>query len=55
MDLPTMYLKKYCSKSELMSEEIVQWLPIIAGARLSEYLPQEKSKYLLDLIQQNFS
>ena len=51
-DLAEMYLKLYCIKSGLTEEEIVQWMPIIAGARLSEYPSKEKAEYLLDIVVQ---
>ena len=51
-DLAEMYLKLYCIKSGLTEEEIVQWMPIIAGARLSEYPSKEKTDYLLDIVVQ---
>ena len=49
-DLAEMYLRLYCLKSGLIEEEILQWIPIIAGARLSEYLSPEKAQYLLDVV-----
>ena len=52
-DLAEKYLQLYCLKSGLLKEEILQWVPIIAGARLSENLPIEKSKYLLNMIHQH--
>ena len=49
-DLAEMYLRLYCLKSGLAKEEILVWLPVIAGARLSEYLSQDKTNYLLNII-----
>lgn len=50
IDLAEIYLRIYCMKSGLSKEEILQWVPIIAGARLSEHITKEKSSFLLGLI-----
>ncbi len=49
-ELADMYLRLYCEKSGLIKEEIFQWAPIIAGARLSEIVLSEKSERLLDIV-----
>ncbi|SEQ36886.1 Phosphotransferase enzyme family protein [Virgibacillus subterraneus] len=50
MELAEMYLRLYCEKSDLSKEEIFQWAPIIAGARLSENVSSEESEQLMDII-----
>lgn len=50
MDLAKMYLRLYCEKSGLLEEEIFQWAPIVAGARLSENVSSENSDRLLKII-----
>ncbi|PKR82726.1 aminoglycoside phosphotransferase family protein [Heyndrickxia camelliae] len=49
-ELADMYLRIYCEKSGLSKEEVFQWAPIIAGARLSEKLPSECSERLLEIV-----
>ncbi|GIN74580.1 aminoglycoside phosphotransferase [Bacillus sp. J14TS2] len=48
--LAEMYLHLYCRKSGLSKNEIFQWAPIIAGARLSENVPSENAKRLLKIV-----
>ncbi|RDW20975.1 phosphotransferase family protein [Oceanobacillus chungangensis] len=50
MDLADMYLRLYCEKSGLLQEEVFQWAPIIAGARLSENVSSENAVRLLNII-----
>lgn len=50
LELAEMYLRIYCQKSGLLREEIFQWAPIIAGARLSENLSSENIDSLMKLI-----
>lgn len=47
-----MYLDLYCEKSNLAKEEVLQWAPIIAAARLAEKVPSEKPERLLNIINQ---
>lgn len=49
-ELAEMYLQLYLEKTEWTKEEIIQWLPIIAGARLAENLSPEDSKCLMDIV-----
>ncbi|SET71657.1 Phosphotransferase enzyme family protein [Oceanobacillus limi] len=49
-DLADMYIQLYCEKSGLKQEEIFQWAPIIAAARLSENVSTEDSNRLLAII-----
>ena len=41
-----MYLNVYCQKTNKAHNEILKWLPIIAGARLSEKNEEEKDKLI---------
>ncbi len=45
-----LYLRLYCKQSGLLKEEILQWGPIIAAARLSEHVPAENTERLLKII-----
>ena len=53
MELAEMYVHLYCAKSGLSEKEVMQWIPIIAGARLAEHVSQEKSNYLLEIVHQH--
>jgi len=48
------YLRLYCKKSGLSKEDILQWAPIIAAARLSENVSSEKSERLLEIVHQYY-
>lgn len=50
VELAEMYLRLYLEKSGLSKEEIFQWAPIIAGARLSEIVSSEESEHLMDIV-----
>ena len=50
VELAEMYLRLYLWKSGLSKEDIFQWAPIIAGARLSEIVSSEESGRLLDIV-----
>lgn len=47
--LAEMYLHLYCQKSGLSKKEIFEWAPIIAAARLSEWVSSERIDRLLDI------
>jgi len=49
-ELADMYLRLYCEKSGLLKDEVFQWAPIIAGARLSESVLSENSERLIDIV-----
>ena len=49
-ELADMYLRIYCEKSGLLRTEVIQWAPIIAGARLSETVSSESSERLIAII-----
>ncbi len=51
-DIAELYLKLYCEKSGLSKGEILEWLPIIAAARLSENVETESSDRLMEIINQ---
>ncbi|WP_394174223.1 aminoglycoside phosphotransferase family protein [Guptibacillus hwajinpoensis] len=47
--LAEMYLHLYCQKSGLSKEEIFEWAPIIAAARMSEWVSSERMDRLLHI------
>ncbi len=51
-EIAAQYLSLYCEKSGLEREEILQWGPVIAGARLSENVPGEDAERLLEIVRQ---
>ncbi|MCS0788502.1 aminoglycoside phosphotransferase family protein [Cytobacillus pseudoceanisediminis] len=51
-ELAEMYLRIYCEKSGLVKDEVLQWAPIIAAARLAEIVPSENSERLLKIVNQ---
>lgn len=51
-EMAEMYLRLYCEKSGLSKNNIFQWAPIIAAARLAENVSTEKAERLLDIIKQ---
>ncbi|WP_053367917.1 phosphotransferase family protein [Bacillus sp. FJAT-27245] len=51
-ELAELYLHLYCERSGLLKDEVLQWAPILAAARLSEIVPSENSERLLDIINQ---
>ncbi|MDQ0271739.1 phosphotransferase family protein [Cytobacillus purgationiresistens] len=50
LELAKMYLCTYCKKSGLSQDEVFQWAPIIAGARLSENVSSENKDRLKKII-----
>ncbi len=50
VELAEMYLRLYCEKSHLVKEDVFQWAPMIAGARLSEAVPSERAERLLEIV-----
>ncbi|MHA7136716.1 phosphotransferase family protein [Rossellomorea arthrocnemi] len=52
VELAEMYMLLYCEKSGLSKDEIFQWAPIIAAARLSECVSSEKPERLLEIVNQ---
>ncbi|WP_374055932.1 phosphotransferase [Rossellomorea sp. FM04394] len=53
VELADMYMRVYCQKSGLSKDDIDQWAPIIAAARLSECVTSEKPKRLLEIVNQH--
>ena len=49
-ELAERYLRLYCQTSGLSKDDIFQWAPIIAGARLSENVSSEKNDRLLKIV-----
>ncbi|WP_026906966.1 phosphotransferase family protein [Paucisalibacillus globulus] len=50
-ELAELYLNLYCKKSGISKGEIMEWAPIIAGARLSEIVLTEDQGRLLKIVQ----
>lgn len=50
LELADMYLRIYCEKSGLSKDEIFQWAPIIAAARLSESVSSENLNRLMEIV-----
>ncbi|WP_064090931.1 aminoglycoside phosphotransferase family protein [Rossellomorea aquimaris] len=50
LELAEMYLRLYCKKSGLSKDDIFQWAPIIAAARLSERVPSENTERLMEIV-----
>ncbi len=47
------YLDIYCSKSSLSKQEILAWLPVVAGARLNENVTEADIRLLLNIVNGN--
>ncbi|UOE95234.1 aminoglycoside phosphotransferase family protein [Alkalihalobacillus sp. LMS39] len=54
-ELAEMYLRLYCKKSGMGRDEVFQWAPVLAGARLSEHVATENSERLLKMINDSIS
>ena len=50
-DLANIYLDKYCNKTEIKKEIVLEWLEIVAAARISKAKKEEK-KILMNLLNQ---
>ncbi|WP_047983731.1 phosphotransferase family protein [Ornithinibacillus californiensis] len=50
LELAELYLNLYCEKSGVSREDIFEWAPIIAGARLAEIVPSENQGRLLQIV-----
>lgn len=51
VELAELYMKIYCDNSGLTKEEIMEWAPIIAAARLSESVESEVEERLIEIIE----
>lgn len=49
-----MYVRLYCEKSGLSRDEVFQWAPMIAGARLSETVSSETVEHLMKIAELEF-
>ncbi|MFC5602677.1 phosphotransferase family protein [Sporosarcina koreensis] len=49
-ELADLYIRMYCERSGVAREEILEWAPILAGARLSEIVESEVEERLLDIV-----
>jgi aminoglycoside phosphotransferase (APT) family kinase protein len=52
VELAEMYLRIYCKNTGLSPDEVFQWAPIIAGARLSEHVSSENYDRLKKIVNQ---
>ncbi|MEN1937950.1 aminoglycoside phosphotransferase family protein [Paenibacillus sp. 102] len=52
VELDEMYLRIYCKNAGLSRGEVLEWAPIIAGARLSEKVSSENIEQLKSLVDQ---
>ena len=43
------YLNAYKERSKFEEESLYQWIPIVAGARLNENIPQTEKEKLYEL------
>ncbi|WIY59191.1 aminoglycoside phosphotransferase family protein [Bacillus arachidis] len=50
VELAEMYLRIYCNNTGLSRNEVLEWAPIIAGARLSENSSSENIEHLKGLV-----
>ncbi|MBO1580496.1 phosphotransferase family protein [Bacillus sp. XF8] len=50
VELAEMYLGLYCKNADLSRDEVLDWAPIIAGARLSEKVSPENREHLKKLV-----
>ncbi|MFS0749354.1 phosphotransferase family protein [Oceanobacillus sp. 1P07AA] len=48
--LADLYVNLYCSTSYITKDDIFQWAPIIAGARLFELVPSESKQRLINIV-----
>ncbi|SDK04487.1 phosphotransferase family protein [Sediminibacillus albus] len=55
VELAEMYLRIYCEKSGLSKGEVLQWAPIIAGARLSENMSPDNAEFLINIVKQTWT
>jgi aminoglycoside phosphotransferase (APT) family kinase protein len=49
-DIAETYLKLYCDRSGCSRSEVLEWAPIIAGARLSENVSSENEDRLIEIV-----
>ncbi|MDU4694651.1 MAG: aminoglycoside phosphotransferase family protein [Paenibacillus sp.] len=54
-EIADLYLQLYCEKSRFSKDEILSWLPILAGARLSENISPHTAETWLKLISSRYS
>jgi hypothetical protein len=53
-EVAELYLRLYCEKSGLPKDEILQWIPILAGARLAENVSAERAERLSGIVNQYY-
>ncbi|MDD4797679.1 MAG: phosphotransferase [Eubacteriales bacterium] len=52
-EIAQLYLEIYCSKANVAKQRVLMWLPVIAGARLSETVKGQDTATLLKMAQGN--
>ncbi|MCE4047930.1 phosphotransferase family protein [Bacillus sp. Au-Bac7] len=50
IELAELYIDMYCKHTTILKGEILEWLPIIAGARLYENVSAEENKLLMKMV-----
>lgn len=49
-EIAEIYMDIYCGKAGLSKQDVLEWLPVIAGARLNENVTATDVVLLLDLV-----
>ncbi|MCL1824060.1 MAG: phosphotransferase [Oscillospiraceae bacterium] len=49
-NIAELYLEIYCEKANMEKQDILKWLPVIAGARLNENVADKNAKFLMTLV-----
>ncbi|MDZ5712663.1 aminoglycoside phosphotransferase family protein [Jeotgalibacillus sp. HH7-29] len=52
--IASLYLKIYCDTSSISRDEIIEWAPVIAGARLAEHVQSENPERLLRIVSKHY-
>ena len=55
VELAELYLQKYCDTTNTSKSDILQWLPISAGAMLEERVTSEEATRLVDIVNRCFA
>ncbi|WP_437832912.1 phosphotransferase (plasmid) [Niallia taxi] len=49
-ELAELYLRSYCNRANISKKAILEWMAIIAGARLNEHIPSEENERLMKIV-----
>lgn len=49
-ELAELYMRTYCETSQYLKEDIFEWTPVVAAARLAESVPEENVKQLVKIV-----